>query len=59
MPEGYEDVTTMRGVAKRRKELDIAAPSTNHIPPASESSKIHEASQPISNPILPSLLHLP
>ncbi|THW34306.1 hypothetical protein D6D25_05310, partial [Aureobasidium pullulans] len=23
MPEGYEDVTTMRGVAKRRKELDI------------------------------------
>ncbi|THX23243.1 hypothetical protein D6D12_08557 [Aureobasidium pullulans] len=36
MPEGYEDVTTMRGVAKRRKELDIAAPaSTNHIPPAS------------------------
>ncbi|THY82167.1 hypothetical protein D6C93_09299, partial [Aureobasidium pullulans] len=36
MPEGYEDVTTMGGLAKRRKELDSAAPaSTNHIPLAS------------------------
>lgn len=36
MPEGYGDVTTMRGLAKRRKELDIVAPaSTNHTPPAS------------------------